>query len=288
MPGQVAPSSELSDHEETLVENVSDDYAQKKANVQLDVVDCDLNDETHDAAVEHHEVPIHAHQEKIAEGVPLVLEEDGLFCFQILNRWPIKQMVDNASFLDVLLWLSPYLFDASHEELVHNFSGCLRSLNIESLGDGIVAGEELRRCARKSLIFCSHIVNRCVHLLHVVLSILLEEVKRNENLVGLQVGVLRAQTSDLTLSSGLFLQMPTQLLCRELCVAIRGATVNIVSTKAVIEDQDRYVCNGAEVCKFFCLEREPLFDGISTSILNEGNRVHDQGRNEEENDPRLL
>lgn len=209
MPGQVTPPSELSDHEEALVENVSDDYSEKKANVQLDVVDCDLDDETHDAAIEHHEVPIHAHQEEVAEGVPLVLEEDGLFRFQILNRRSIKQMVDDASFLDVLLWLSPHLFNTSHEELVHNFSGSLCSLNVKAFGDCVVSGEELRRCTRKSLIFCSHIVNRCVHLLHVVLSILLEEVKRNENLVGLQVRVLWAKTSDLTLPSGFMLQMPT-------------------------------------------------------------------------------
>ena len=208
MPGQVAAPSEISDHEKTLIENVSDDYAEKKANVQLHVVDCYLDDETHDAAVEHHEVPIHAHQEEVAEGVPLVLEEDGLLRFQIVNRRSIKQMVDHASFLDVLLWLSAHLFDASHEELVHNFSGRLRLVNVEAFGDGVVAGEELRRCTRKSLIRLNHFVNRCVHLLHVGGSILVEEVKRNENLVGLQVRIFRAQTSDLALSSGLSFQVP--------------------------------------------------------------------------------
>ena len=53
--------------------------------------------------------------------------------------------------------------------------------------------------------------------------------------------------------------------------------MNVVSTKAVVEDQDGYVGYRAEVCEFFCLEREPLFDGIPTSILNEGYRVHNQG-----------
>ena len=140
--GQVAAPFELSDHEKALIKNVGDDYAEKKANVQLDVVDCDLDDETHDAAVEHHEIPVHAHQEEVAEGVPFVLEEDGLVGFQIINRRSIEQMVDHASFLNVLLWLRAHLLDASHEELVHNFSSCLRLINVQAFGDGVVAAEE--------------------------------------------------------------------------------------------------------------------------------------------------
>ena len=65
--GEVAPSTEVPHEEEALVEDIGDYDAKEQPDVELLVVHCHLDDEAHDAAVEHHEVPVHAHEEKVAE-----------------------------------------------------------------------------------------------------------------------------------------------------------------------------------------------------------------------------
>lgn len=67
MTSQITTSLKVSHHKETLVKNVGYDDAKEKTNVQLLVVHCDLNDETHDAGVEHDKVPVHAQEEEVAE-----------------------------------------------------------------------------------------------------------------------------------------------------------------------------------------------------------------------------
>ena len=74
MSGDVSAALEIPDHEQTLVEDVGNNDAQKKSNVKFSVVDGNLDDETHDAAVKHYEVPFHTHKEEVAKGEPLVFE----------------------------------------------------------------------------------------------------------------------------------------------------------------------------------------------------------------------
>lgn len=64
--------------------------------------------------------------------------------------------------------------------------------------------------------------------------------------------------------------------------------MDVVPTKAVIEDHHGDVGDGAEVSKLLSLEREPLFDSIPPNVLNHSDRVHHKSRHEEEDDPVLL
>ena len=136
--GEIAPSAEVSHEEEPLVEDVGDYDAQQEPNVQLLVVHCHLNDETHDAAVQHHEVPVHAHQEEVPERVPLVLEQHRLVSFQLIYRRPVEQVIEDASLLDVLFGLGSDLFDAPHEKFVHDLSRGLRLVDVEAFRDGVL------------------------------------------------------------------------------------------------------------------------------------------------------
>jgi len=129
-------------------------------------------------------------------------------------------MVDEATILNVLLWFRSHLFDASHEELVHDLPSRLSLINFEAFRDGVVSGEELRCGSGQRLVPRCCVVNRRIYLLHICGSVLFEEVEWNENLICLQIGVFGAETSDLALASCLALEMPSQLLCRQLRVAV--------------------------------------------------------------------
>lgn len=141
MPGQVTAATDVTHPEEPLVEDVGHEDSQEELNIQIGalLVDSDLDDEGSDAAVQHHEVPIHPHHEKAAKRVPSVREENRLLPFQVFERWPVEQFVNQGSLLDILLRVVSHLLNASHKQFVHHFTGRLSLVDAQTVWNGVIS-----------------------------------------------------------------------------------------------------------------------------------------------------
>ena len=137
--GEVTAASIVPDKEEKIIEEVANEHAKKQAHVQLLVIHTDLDDERSDAAVKHDKVPVHAHQEEVTEGVPLVFKQDRFLLVKVVYRWSVDELINDITLLDILFGFRTHLLNASHKEFVHYFPRNFCLINVEALRYGTFA-----------------------------------------------------------------------------------------------------------------------------------------------------
>lgn len=269
-------------HKQT-VNDVGDQDSKDQLRLERWVKTAYLLEEAEHTDIQHQEVPVHALQECVAEAVPLVPVHDREVAIVTgsASEWrQVHKSGECSTLLYEAVRFSTHLLDVVDHQPVHDLAAHVDLFHVQVLRDRGSRAESLLDGVVVLSVRGLGLVDDERHVLDILRLVVVNQLLRNENLVGLKVWILIGDPSHLGFTGFFEVKVVAQLLLGDLSLAEGRATVDVVAVQALIEHQQRHVTERTEVHKLSCSKWCTKLEGVLDQVLDDADAIDDQCRNE--------